>query len=59
MIPVTDPADYDEDDEAEVKEVETDDGQQVIYSPNPDDENAADTKAWLASDTVVEQSDQQ
>jgi hypothetical protein len=59
MIPVSDPADYDEDDEAEVKEVETDDGRQVIYSTNADDENAAETDEWVVTDTAVELRDHQ
>jgi hypothetical protein len=47
------------DDADDVKEVQADDGRQVIYSTDPDDDNAADTDEWIASDTTVSGSDQQ
>lgn len=43
----------------ETKEVLTDDGRQVIYSPDDDGEDPADTEEWLASDTTVPGGDQQ
>jgi hypothetical protein len=47
------------DDEDDVKEVQTTDGRQVLYSTDPDDENAAETDEWIASDTTVSGSDQE
>ncbi len=43
----------------ETKETMTDDGRIVVYSPDDDGEEPADTEAWLASDTTVSGSDQQ
>jgi hypothetical protein len=43
----------------EVKEKSAKDGRQVLYSTNEDDDNAADTEEWIASDTTVSGSDQQ
>jgi hypothetical protein len=43
----------------DVKEVQTEDGRQVLYSPNEDDDAPADTDEWVASDTTVSGSDQQ
>lgn len=43
----------------EVNEVQADDGRQVIYSTNEDDDEPADTEEWLASDTTVSGGDQQ
>jgi hypothetical protein len=43
----------------DVKEVQADDGRQVIYSTNEGDEVPADTEEWVASDTTVSGSDQQ
>lgn len=42
----------------EAKEVLTDDGRIVVYSPDEDDE-PADTEEWVASDTTVSGSEQQ
>jgi hypothetical protein len=46
-------------DDEDVKEVMTEDGRQVLYSVNSDDETSADTDEWIASDTTVSGSDQQ
>jgi hypothetical protein len=43
----------------DVKETLAEDGRQVIYNTDPDDDEAADTDEWLASDTTVSGSDQQ
>lgn len=43
----------------DVKEVLGDDGRQVIYSPNEDDDEPTDTEEWIASDTTVSGGDQQ
>jgi hypothetical protein len=43
----------------DVKEVQADDGRQVVYSPNEEDDDPADTDEWLASDTTVSGSEQQ
>jgi hypothetical protein len=43
----------------DVKEVQTKDGQQVLYSTDDDTEEPAETDEWLASDTTVSGSDQQ
>lgn len=43
----------------ETKETMTDDGRQVIYSPDDDGEDPADTEEWMASDTTVSGSEQQ
>jgi hypothetical protein len=48
--------DHDEDD---VKDVQTKDGRQVIYSTDEDADEPADTDEWIASDTTVSGSDQQ
>lgn len=45
--------------EDDVNEVQTDDGRQVLYSTDEDDDNAGDTEEWIASDTTVSGSDQQ
>jgi hypothetical protein len=49
----------DETDEDDVKDVLTEDGRQVLYSTDPDEDEAADTDEWLASDVTVSGSDQQ
>jgi phosphomannomutase len=50
----------DHDEEADdVRETLAEDGRQVIYSTDPDADEPADTKEWLASDTTVSGSDQQ
>jgi hypothetical protein len=49
----------DNDDEDDVKEVQTTDGRQVLYSTNGGDEAPAATEEWLASDTTVSGSDQE
>ena len=46
-------------DEDDVKEVQTTDGRQVLYSTDEDTEEPADTDEWLASDTICSGSDQQ
>ncbi len=43
----------------EAKEVLTDDGRIVVYSPDDDGEDPADTEEWMASDTTVSGGDQQ
>lgn len=43
----------------DVKEVLTEDGRQVFYSTNDDDDEPADTDEWIATDTTVSESDQQ
>jgi hypothetical protein len=45
--------------EDDVKEVQTKDGQQVLYSTDENADEAADTDEWIASDTTVSGSDQQ
>ena len=49
----------DEPDADDVKEIMTDDGREVFYSTDPDDDNASDTEEWIATDTTVSKSDQQ
>jgi hypothetical protein len=49
----------DSSDDEDVKEVMTEDGRQVLYSVNSDDEKVTDTDEWIASDTTVSGSDQQ
>jgi hypothetical protein len=49
----------DESDDNDMKETMAKDGRQVVYSTNPDDDNAGDTDEWIASDTTVSGSDQQ
>lgn len=43
----------------EVNETLADDGRQVLYSTNEDDDEPADTEAYIASDTTVSGGDQQ
>jgi hypothetical protein len=45
--------------EEDVKEVQTTDGRQVLYSTDENVDEAADTDEWIASDTTVSGSDQQ
>lgn len=44
---------------SDVNETLADDGRQVLYSTNEDDDDPADTEEWLASDTTVSGGDQQ
>jgi hypothetical protein len=46
-------------DDEDVKEVLTEDGRQVLYSTDSDDNDAADTEEWIASDTTISGSDQE
>lgn len=46
-------------DDEDVKEVVTEDGRQVLYRVNSDDDTPAETEEWIASDTTVSGSDQQ
>lgn len=43
----------------DVNETLADDGREVMYSTNEDDEEASDTEEWIASDTTVSGGDQQ
>jgi hypothetical protein len=43
----------------DVKEVQTKDGRQVLYSTDENTDEDADTDEWLVSDTTVSGSDQQ
>lgn len=43
----------------EVDETLADDGRQVLYSTNQNDDEPTDTEEWLASDTTVSGGDQQ
>lgn len=43
----------------DVNETQSDDGRQVLYSTNEDDDEPADTDEWIASDTTVSGSEQQ
>jgi hypothetical protein len=49
----------DHDDADDVKELLTEDGRQLVYSTNDDDDNPSDTEEWIASDTTVSGSEQQ
>jgi hypothetical protein len=43
----------------DVKETLAEDGRQVVYSTNEEDDEPADTDEWIASDTTVSGSEQQ
>jgi hypothetical protein len=46
-------------DDEDVKETLAEDGRQVVYSTNEEDDEPANTDEWIASDTTVSGSDQQ
>ena len=46
-------------DDEDVKETLAEDGRQVVYSTDPDDDEPADTDEWIASNMTVSGSDQQ